>query len=200
MFSNCEQTSNHFTWTSQCRLKLGALTKRCRTLYNIFLRCYFYFTDRYLIENTIMFCIFTRGLARAPWITSVAHRWSRLYGVHVYREGSEDRNQVPPLPHTANTDVGMVCGWERASGAGWGMGQEDEMTEGVEGGEGYKCGEGKIEGVRARGTGAQTSTTRRCAEVFRCPRPKPRKTDTGGWLCGLLCALERGEPRNISQV
>ena len=38
--------------------------------------------------------------------------------------------------------------------------------EGVEGGEGYGCGEGKTEWVRARGTGAQTPTTRRCADAF----------------------------------
>ena len=70
------------------------------------------------------------------------------------------------------------------------MEKDGENMESVKGGEGYECGEGKIEGVRERGTGAQTSTTRRCADVFRCPRAKPRKTDTGGRLCGLLCALK----------
>ena len=32
------------------------------------------------------------------------------------------------------------------------MGQEGESMKGVEGGEGYRCGEGKIEGVRAHST------------------------------------------------
>ena len=76
------------------------------------------------------------------------------------------------------------------------MGQEGETWKTWSEAKGTAAEKGRHDKF-ARGTDTQTLTTRRCAEVSLCPRPRSRKMDTGGRLDGLLYALERGEPRNI---
>ena len=58
------------------------------------------------------------------------------------------------------------------------MGQEGESIEGVEGVEGHKRGQGKIEGVRARGTGVQNTYKKVCIG-FSMPTPEASKDGYG---------------------
>ena len=59
--------------------------------------------------------------------------------------------------------------------------------------------EGREDGRSSRARdGCSNAYNKKVCRGFPMPTPEASKTDTGGRLYGFPCALERGEPQNIS--